>query len=158
MTKQFSFKLSKARVSPALLSFVLLACEARPVSLDTEQPPTQGQQSNSPTPIPSNGSNGQTGQNGSAGDGNGTQLKAPTFYQDVLPIMKKSTPGQNYKCSVCHPNYMDPKIVSVPATASGIITSIESGRMPLNGDPVSAADLEILKTWRRSGMQIGTPP
>ncbi len=156
MKRLLTFEFSRVRISLALLSFVLVACQPRPVSLDTDQQVAPiVQQSQSPSPI------GQVEQNGQIGNNNGGNTvgaKAPTFYQDVLTVLKKNTLGQNYKCLVCHALYSDPKIVSVPRTADDIINSIEAGRMPLNGDAVSASDLEVLKTWRRSGMQIGTPP
>jgi hypothetical protein len=107
---------------------------------DSEQPNGSGPGSNRPTLSSS-------------------PAKAITFYQDVLPILEMNESGRNYTCIRCHPSYRNYEIASRSSTADLIISSVSTGFMPLNEGPrMRAEDIAVLKQWRQTGMQEGTPP
>jgi hypothetical protein len=82
---------------------------------------------------------------------------AVTFYKDILPLLNTNLPDRQYECTQCHASYADPAVVAKASLVDDIIASVESGFMPMNEGPrMRKEDIEVLKLWRRSGMQIGT--
>lgn len=77
---------------------------------------------------------------------------APTFEKDVLPILGASETQRIYRCTVCHATFNDYDVVAKPAVVQSMITSMENGRMPVNGDKVKAADLNVIRAWFAAGM------
>lgn len=65
----------------------------------------------------------------------------------IMQILSASKEGRSYKCTVCHSEYLDPKVMSRPAVRNKIIDSILDGTMPLEGDRVSPQDLATLRAW-----------
>ncbi len=135
---------------PLLLLFALVlstSCVQRQSLADVEAPATVDPGTNptaQPSPTPS-----------------GTQQpqRVVTFYQDILPLLKLNEPRRQYECLQCHSAYAQPEKVAKARVVDDIIKSVESGFMPMNeGDRMWPQDIELLKLWRRSGLQIGTPP
>lgn len=98
-------------------------------------------QSPQPSPVPSS---------------SGVSGAAVTFYRDVLPILRSNNGRRNYRCLVCHSSYSKAEIVAKPRIMDAIISSIETQYMPPDKNRILPEDLEVLKLWRRSGMQHGT--
>lgn len=81
--------------------------------------------------------------------------QVPTFFGDVLPLFNAATPGRTYRCAVCHANYGNYDSVAKEGVVLAIISSLEDGSMPLNGDPVKVEEINSLKLWLAAGMPKG---
>ena len=100
-----------------------------------------GKQEDNKAPIGTAQASGQAAGAASAG---GPGAAAPPA---IMQILSANTEGRSYKCTVCHSEYLDPKVMSRPAVRNKIIDSIVDGSMPLEGDRVSPQDLATLRAW-----------
>jgi hypothetical protein len=128
----------------------MFGCNPQPQQFDAEiYPATDATPTPRATPSPSDSVQDRI-QNASG--------NAVTFYKDILPLLTTNLPDRQYECTQCHASYGDPNGVAKARVVDDIIASVESGFMPMNEGPrMRKEEIEILKLWRRSGMQIGTP-
>jgi hypothetical protein len=129
----------------ALLAFGNTGCFPQTQVAAHRDGTAQPSQLPTPRPSPSTGPTDQV---------DGT-ARAVTFYQDVLPILRSNTTDRIYRCTVCHAPYNNPEMVAKPRVIDAIIDAIETQYMPPFQNRMRAEDLEVLKLWRRSGMQTG---
>jgi hypothetical protein len=78
-----------------------------------------------------------------------------TWYDDVLPILTSTIPGEKYQCVTCHTDYGEPKTLKKirPGGLSEVghmVASMREGGqafMPRIGDRVPDRYVTMLKTW-----------
>ncbi len=110
-----------------------------------------GGTSQTPPPATSDGSYTPSGAYGlQAADGK------TIFERDVLPLLSSTDTGKVYKCTVCHAAFADPANLSQPGRIDALVERMtlpaaQQGFMPVNGDTVAAADIEVFKSWQAGG-------
>ncbi len=78
-----------------------------------------------------------------------------TFAADILPILSSTSPGKNYRCTLCHANFSNEANLSA-ATLDSIISTVTLQYMPVGTgtDKLGQPDIDVLKAWKKQKFGI----
>jgi len=104
---------------------------------------------------PTVGASGGTVAPSDVAAGDQTATHKITFQDDILPILSSTETGKVYKCTVCHAAYRtNPQYLRQGDNFDQLIDAVQTQSMPLVGDPLPEAAIEIFKKWKEAGFPV----